>query len=229
MITLSRRVFFDRAMDYIPVLSAINNAIVLIQKRVFSHIPIERASPYQIYVKDKRIESCLIYSIPFGKLIFRLLSKNKHPGKQQSTDPFANTVFKVYHAYQLRNQGRISQKQYDRHMEVYFSKILRLKLDKETYLNEAFEICLTFMGSSTKLYAQIAHAKFFGWYKSKTFVRMASQQFAKCHCKYRLKAFENKVRDFNEFYNALTPKMQVIALKQFNEYQREHLEPLLSE
>jgi hypothetical protein len=222
------RVRFDRVLDYIPIVSAINNLIDAIQKRVFSRIPAENASPYQFYIKEKRAKRCLIYSIPFGKLIYRILLKGKNHGKNESIHPFYKTEMRVLHAYRLRNESKLSQHEYDKVVKANFSKILKIELP-EIWSNDAFEMCTTFMGSSTKPYALVAHAIFFGWNENKDFVRIASLQFSKQHCRdCRSKKFEKKVRDFKEFYDILTPQMQALALAQFKDTQLEVLEPLLS-
>ncbi len=225
-----RRIRLDCVLDYIPIVSAINNLIVLIQKRIFSQIPLASVSPYQSYIQEKRSKACIIYSIPFGKLIYKLLGAYSHPEKNKVTEPFYNIQLRVMHAYRMRNASEISQDQYDKIVSANFSKMLRMNLDPEHYLHEGFETCITFMGSSTKPYALIAHALFFGWNENEDFVRLAAQQFARYHCKnFHRENFEESVNDFTEFLNVLTPEMQELALEQFSEKQLEKIGPFLAE
>lgn len=68
------RITWDRILDYIAFAGLINNAIDLIQKRRFRHIEAEPDS-YRKHLKEKSIKTCLLYMLPFAKLIQKLFCR----------------------------------------------------------------------------------------------------------------------------------------------------------
>lgn len=70
------RIKFDRVIDYIPLFSLINNAINLIQKRVFASKPAP-TDTYRSYLNLKKRKLCILYMIPFGRLIAKIFQLNK--------------------------------------------------------------------------------------------------------------------------------------------------------
>lgn len=69
------RLKFDEIVDYIPIVSAINNAIDGIQKRVFKDV--SKPSDYQRHILDKGWKKCLLFSIPFAKVIYKIWERVK--------------------------------------------------------------------------------------------------------------------------------------------------------
>jgi hypothetical protein len=68
------RIKIDRALDYIFFASVINNVIDLIQKRRFQNMEATSDS-YQMHLKTKSIKTCLLYMLPFAKLIRKLFCR----------------------------------------------------------------------------------------------------------------------------------------------------------
>lgn len=102
------RVRMDRACDYLPIVGAINNVIDGIQKRVFKNKP--DPSEYQRHILDKSWKKCLLFSIPFAKIIYkiweRILFRNGPQVEPVLQDPVPPVIDRM-EIVERTNQERI--------------------------------------------------------------------------------------------------------------------------
>lgn len=227
---INRRIRFDRAMDYIPVLSTINILIDCIQKRVFAHISTERSSAYQQYIKEKPKTSCLIYAIPFGKIFYRIFVSRRDSVGVKSTDPFFNLNQNINKAFLKHQKETLSFEEFEQCLVDNFSKLLNSDLKREYFKAEAFELCAALMQVTTKPYALIANDEFFGWKESdnenakwkenQVFIEHVTEIFILKHTHKQHSRYETKKADFMHFYNALDQKRREIVEATFAKHNR---------
>lgn len=90
------RIKLDTAIDYVPIASAINSIIDLIQKRIFAHKPQNPQKPlsaYQKHILGKTKKECLLNMIPLAKIIQRARYEGNAEDSNSSTQEESSNSF----------------------------------------------------------------------------------------------------------------------------------------
>lgn len=191
----SARVKIHSFLEYVPILSTINCAIVLIEKRIFSHIP--KPSPYQDYILKMDSKVCKHYMIPFSKIVDRIFKRtpekgpNIDSGSTSTTvdlddssdsssvleDSAGKTYAKLLTAFDNKEQNFEA---YEEALEEHLSWLFKEELSPEKE-REALLLCQTHMAYSTKPYALIAQTNLVNWKEDPEFLRFAVSTYKENH------------------------------------------------
>ncbi len=85
------RIKLDKTLDYIPLVSILNNAIDMIQKRVFTNK--KSPSPYQDHIVKKTYKKCSLFMVPFAKPIYEIVQRVlKKPETEKTEEPSSSPL-----------------------------------------------------------------------------------------------------------------------------------------
>lgn len=188
------RVNFDKFIDYVPLASAINSAVDLIQKAVFkrkAHSG-KDLSHYQQYINNKEVKDCLLYILPFAKVIDKI------------KDKITTKIEKFADQYGVRSRAPAGRLEGETEKEFY-ERITLDELNKTRPIDNIQNFLLERMKVSSKTYNQIAHSKYQDWKFNLEFLMNASKIYQE---QYLVKGNDEDRDNFLDFLMVLPEKVQ---------------------